>query len=133
MKKQEEVRIQAFENKCIRKLLRIPWTKLMTNEQVYKLARTDKKLMGHIKSRKLRYFGHVVRQQHDSIECSVMIGLVEGTRKCGRPRIGWLDNIMAWTGLAGSGLLSAIQDRKRWTILTHPCSQSSHSDEGVMT
>ena len=32
---EEERRIQAFENNCIRKLLRIPWMKLMTAEQVY--------------------------------------------------------------------------------------------------
>ena len=31
LKKEEERRIQAFENKCMRKLLRIPWTKMMSN------------------------------------------------------------------------------------------------------
>ena len=133
LKKQEEAHIQAFENKCIRKLLRIPWTKLMTTEQVYKLARTERELLSHTKSRKLRYFGHVMRQQQDGIEASVMIGLVEGDRGRGRPRICWLDNIMAWTGLSGSRLLSATRDRKYWTSLTHPRSQPSHSDDGVMT
>jgi len=53
LKKQEERRIQAFENKCIRKLLRIPWMKLMTTVQVYKMAGTENELLNHIKSRKL--------------------------------------------------------------------------------
>ena len=38
-------------NKCIRKLLRIPWTKLMITEQVYNMAATESELMSHIKSR----------------------------------------------------------------------------------
>jgi len=66
--KLEEKRIQVFQNKCIRKLLRIAWTKLMTTEQVYKMAGTESELLSHIKSRKLRYFGRSIRLPHDSIE-----------------------------------------------------------------
>jgi len=33
LKKQKEKRIQAFESKCFRKMMRIPWTKMLTNEQ----------------------------------------------------------------------------------------------------
>ena len=55
LKKEEERRVQAFENKCTRKLLRISW-------KVYQLAGTEQKLMSHIKSRKLRFFGHVIRK-----------------------------------------------------------------------
>jgi len=53
LRKQEEICIQAFENKCIRKLLRIPWTKLMTRAQVYTMAGTENELLNHIKSCKL--------------------------------------------------------------------------------
>jgi hypothetical protein len=125
LKKEDEKRIQAFENKCIRKLLRIPWTKLMTNEQVYRMARTKNELLSHIKSRKLRYFGHTMRLPFDNIEASVMTGLIEGVRSRGRPRIDWLDNVMTWTGLSGYDLLRATKDRCRWSALTHPYSQPS--------
>jgi len=37
--------------------------------------------LSHIKSRKLQYFGHVMRIPHDSIEASVMTSLVEGVKK----------------------------------------------------
>ena len=50
----------------------------MTTEQVYKMAGTESELLSHIKSRKLRYFGHIMRLPHDNIEGSVMTGLVEG-------------------------------------------------------
>ena len=133
LKKDEERRIQSFENKCIRKLLRIPWTKMMTNEQVYLSARTRKELLAHTKTRKLRYFGHIVRQPHDNIESSLMTGLVEGNRGRGRPRISWIDNILNWTGLVGADLMNAARDRRLWRLVVHSCSQPSRSDDGDVT
>ena len=132
LRKQEERRIQAFENKCIRKLLRIPWTKLMTTAQVYKMAGTENELLNHIKSLKLWYFGHMIRQPHDNVESSVMVGLVEGVGNRGRQRMCWLDNICQWTGLSGDSGLYAVRDKRYWTSQTHPCSQPLWSDDGEM-
>ena len=113
LKKREERRIQAFENKCIRKLLRIPWTKLMTTAQLHKMAGVENELLNHIKSRKLRYFGHVMTQSHDNVESSVMVGLAEGVTNRGRQRMCWLDNICQWNGLSGDNLLYTVRDRLR--------------------
>ena len=52
----------------------------MTTAQVFRMAGTENKLLNHIKSRKLRYFGHMMRQPHDNVEGSVMVGLIEGVR-----------------------------------------------------
>jgi len=82
-KKEEERRIRAFEKKCIRKLLRIPWMNLLTTEQACKTAG----ILSYIKSRKRRYFEHVMRIPDDNIEASVMTGHVEGLRNRGRPGI----------------------------------------------
>ena len=130
LKKDEEKRIQAFENKCIRKMLRISWTQFLTNKQVYKMAGTGKELLGHIKARKLRYFGHTIRHTQDSIENSVITGLVEGSRRRGRPRMDWFDNIRMWTGLSGANLLRTTKDRRLWSSVVHSCSRPSHSDDG---
>ena len=51
---EEERCIQAFKDKCIRKPLRIPWTRLMTNKQVYEIAQMESELLSHMKSCKLR-------------------------------------------------------------------------------
>jgi len=59
----------------------------------YKMVGTENELLNHIKSRKLRYIGHVMRQSHDNVEGSVMVGLVKGVRNRGRQRMCWLDNI----------------------------------------
>ena len=130
LKKKDEQNIERFENKCIRKLLRISWKQFLSNEEVYKIAKTKHELLGNVKSRKLRFFGHVIRHTSESIESHVMIGHVEGKRSQGRPRISWLDNIIAWSGLEGVDLIEAVHDRSRWSALTHPCSQPSLSDDG---
>ena len=40
------------------------WAKVMTTEQVYKMARTKSEMLdlGHIKTWKMHYFGHVMWQ-----------------------------------------------------------------------
>jgi len=53
---------------------------MMTNEQVYELADARSVLLKHVRARKLRYFGHVMRQPWDNIEGSWMTDLVEGKR-----------------------------------------------------
>ena len=42
---------------------------------------------------KLQYFGHLM-QRADSLEKILMLGKIEGKRRRGRQRMGWLDGIM---------------------------------------
>jgi len=79
------------------------------------ICSAESELLNHIKSCKLRYFGHVMRQPHNNVESSVMVGLVEGVRNRGRQRMCWLDNICQQTGLSGDSLLHAISvKQRRW-------------------
>ena len=61
-----------------------------------------------IKYQKVRYFGHVKR--YDSLEKSILEGMVEGKRGRGRPRRKWEDDIEEWLGVsvAGSDFSSAV-------------------------
>src|SRR6218665_2997901 len=47
---EEERRIQAFENKCIRKLYRVSWMKMMINNLVYTSVRSRKELLTHTRT-----------------------------------------------------------------------------------
>ena len=42
---------------------------------------------------KLQYFGHLI-QRMDSLEETLMLGKIEGGRRRGRQRMGWLDGII---------------------------------------
>lgn len=66
--------------------------KHIMTEKVFKLAGTKNKLLSQIRSCRIWYFGqinigHMIEQQYDNIEGSVMIVLVEGAGSCGRPKI----------------------------------------------
>ena len=41
---------------------------------------------------KFQYFGHLMRRA-DSFEKTLMLGMIEGRRRRGRPRMRWLDGI----------------------------------------
>ena len=41
---------------------------------------------------KLQYFGHLM-QKTDSLEKTLMLGKIEGRRRRGQQRMGWLDGI----------------------------------------
>ena len=91
--KQAEKRINAFENKCYRRILRVPWTDKRTNvsirEQLHIKEETE--LLNAIKKHKMKYFGHVKR--HDCLEKDIFEGIIEGKRGRGRPRRRWSQDI----------------------------------------
>jgi len=88
LNKAKERRIQPFVNKCrpMRKILRVSWTRELTTTTVYQLAGTTPVLLHHVKARKMKYFGDILRQPKDSIEHAAMTGLTEGSRIRRRPR-----------------------------------------------
>jgi hypothetical protein len=115
-----ERRIQAFENKCFRRMLGISYREHKTNEYVWQqvsiLAGPQELLLSTVKRRKLSWFGHVCR--HDALPKIILQGTVDGKRRRGRPRKSWRDNIKEWTGQSMSSLLRVAEDRRRWAAVT---------------
>jgi len=73
-----------------------------------------------IKSRTMRWAGHVARMGEERVVYRVLVAKPEGKRPLGRPRCRWVDNI--WTDLqeVGCGYMDWIglaQDRDRWRTL----------------
>lgn len=128
LRKVEEKRIMAFENKCARRTLQIPWTAKMTNEEVWAKLEEKPTLLQHVKERKLCFFGHIVRQEKNSLENACMTGLTSGSRGRGRPPICWFDNVLKWSGLSGSLLLKNAKDREQWRATVHRCGVRSCND-----
>ena len=77
-------------------MLRISWTERTTDERVLERLGFRAKVANIVKTRKLKYFGHL--QRHDTQQRRLMEGRVDGRRPRGRPRKMWVDNIAHWTG-----------------------------------
>ena len=78
IKKTECRRIDAFELRCWRRLLRVPWTARRSNQSILKEISPEYSWEGRML--KLQYFGHWMRRA-DSLEKTLMLGKIEGKRK----------------------------------------------------
>ena len=85
LRQTEIKKLEAYEMKMIRKVLRIPWTAHHTNESVLQEAGYHRQFLGTIKQRKLKYLGHVMRKEGENLEKTVIQGSVPGKRERGRP------------------------------------------------
>ena len=90
VKKAECRRIDAFELRCWRRLLSVPWTARRSNQLILKEISPEYSLEGLMLKLKLQYFGHLMRT--DSLEKTLMLG-ENGGRRRGRQRMRWLDGI----------------------------------------
>jgi hypothetical protein len=70
-----------------------------------------------IKSRRMRWAGHVARMGEGRGVYRILVGTPEGKRPLGRPRPRWKDNIkldLRKLGIDGANWMQLAQDRVQW-------------------
>jgi len=75
-----------------------------------------------IKSRRMRWAGHVARMGARRGVFKVLVGKPEGKRPLGRPRRRWEDNIkmdLQEVGCEGWDWIELAQDRDKWRALVN--------------
>ena len=80
IKKAEQRRIDAFEQWCWRRLLRVPWTARRSNQSTLKEISPEYSLEGLMLKLKLQYFGHLMISTN-SLEKPLVPGKTEGGRR----------------------------------------------------
>jgi len=77
----------------------------------------DRGLLGQVKSRKLKYFGHTTR--HESLEKDITLGIMAGKRRQGGQKKQWIDDIVQWGDRSLVEMVRQAENRKSYRCLVH--------------
>ena len=123
IKKAEHQRVDAFELRCWRRLLRLPWTARRYSQSILKENNPEYSLEGLMLKLKLQYFGCLMRRA-DSFEKILMLGKIEGGRRRGWQRMRWLEaSLTQWTWVWVK-LRELVTDREAWHAAVHGVTKS---------
>jgi hypothetical protein len=117
----------VFENGVLRRIFGLKRDEVtgerrkLHNEELHDLY-SSPSIIKIIKTRRMRWAGHVVRMGEKRNAYRLLAGKLEGRRPLGRPRRRWADNIrmdlveVRWGGVDWIGL---AHDRDRWKALVN--------------
>ena len=127
VKKAECRRTDAFELWCWRRLLRVPWTAMRSNQSILKEISPGCSLEGMMLKLKLQYFDHLMWRV-DSLEKTLMLGGIGGRRRRGRQSMRWLDGITDYMDVSLSELPELVMDSEAGVLRFMGCKESDRTE-----
>jgi len=127
LKLREERRLRVFEIRVLRRMygpkrdeVTGEWRRLH-NEELNDLY-SSPVIVRVIKSRRMRWAGHVARMGEGGSVYRVLVGKPEGKSPLGRPKLSWEDNIktdLQEVGCGGRDWIEVAQDGDRWRAIVN--------------
>jgi hypothetical protein len=123
-------KLEVFHNGCLRRIMRIFWPNVVSNEDLHAKARTEP-ISITIKRRRLKWLGHVLRMPANQIPRVALFWTPQGKRNAGRPKMTWrrtVEKELMEMKLTWRQAGDAAKDRTVWrTSVDALCSKRSGS------
>ncbi|XP_078355676.1 uncharacterized protein LOC144640384 [Oculina patagonica] len=124
-------KLEVFQNRCLRRFLRIFWPNTISNYELRRITRTET-ITQQVQRRRWRWIGHVLRMMPTDLPRVALRWTPDGRRKRGRPKETWRrtveremrDNEWTWGHLE-----RAAADRSQWRFLVEALCVSVHEEE----
>ena len=122
IKKDEHWRTDAFELWCWRRLLRVLWTGMRSNQSILKEISPGCSLEGLMLKLKFQSFGHLMQRTTHLTRpwCWERLKAVEEVDD----RVKWLDDFTYLINMSLRKLQELMMDREAWHFAVHGASQS---------
>ena len=122
--KGEEEKLDTFQNKCLRKILKVRWQQHISNATVLEAAEMDR-VSEEVRRKRWSWIGHVLRKDQRD-DCAVTLGWTpDGRRKRGIPKTNWRRMVEVERNSAGWGTWNlacqAAADQQQWKNVRALC------------
>ena len=114
-------KIQVFVNKCLRRILRVFWPNVISNEELWRITKTEQ-MKTLIKRRKWNWIGHTIRRPVGDIAKNALDWNPQGTRRRGRPKNSWkrtVANEASELGKTWNEVKALATNRVRWRLFVN--------------
>ena len=115
-------KIQTFVNRCLGYILRIWWSNIISNKDLWKVTGQEY-INFEIRKRKFSWIGHTLRKEDGEIPKAALLWNPQGNRKRSRPRNSWRRSVIKEAGRSWNELRFLAADRQKWKgLIDNLCS-----------
>ena len=111
-----ERKLEATEMWFHRRMLHISWKDHVTNDEVLRRGRTERKLMNRIRAGQMSFLVHIMRKH--GLENIVVTGKIEGERSRGRPRLNFMKSLSQLLKISEVEIIERTRNREEWKTMT---------------